>query len=454
MNQADALAELARLVPAEVLSTDADIVESYRHDQSRWGDAGTPLCVARPKSKDEVESVVRWAAKHRIPIVPRGAGSGLSGGASAIAGCVVLSLERMTRIVEIQRDAMYAVVEPGVLNGQLKAATKELGLWYPPDPASFEFSTLGGNVATNAGGLCCVKYGVTVDYVLGLEVVLADGSRIRTGGRTRKNVAGYDLTRLFVGSEGTLGVVTEITLRLRPAPPPAQTLVATFDSLAAAGQAVAHIVKSCDPSLLEIMDQASIRAVEAHQPMDLDTSAAAMLFARSDAPKGAEPRRIREACEAAGATTVFVTEEEWEGDMFLHARRLAFPALEKLGATLVDDVAVPVHLLTEMIRRIERVARETGARVATVGHAGDGNLHPLVLYDAKDPADEARAQKAFRTIMMEAIALGGTITGEHGVGTLKKGFLPLQLGEESLAVQRRVKETFDPLGIMNPGKVI
>ncbi|WP_394841415.1 FAD-binding protein [Pendulispora brunnea] len=447
--------ELANLLPQGTILTDPDIIESYRFDQARWQTAGLPLCVARPASADEVETIVRWAAQHRVPIVPRGAGSGLSGGAAAIDGGIVLSLERMKRIVTIDRDAMYAVVEPGVINGDLKAACKEFGLWYPPDPASFTFSTMGGNVATNAGGLCCVKYGVTVDYVMGLEVVMADGTRLRTGGRTRKNVAGYDLTRLFVGSEGTLGVVTEITVRLRRLAPAGTTMVATFDSLRAAGEAVANIVKTCDPSLLEIMDGASIRAVEAHQPMDLDTTAAAMLFTRSEtrAGHGDEPDRLRQACEAARATSIYATEDEWEGEMFLQARRLAFPALEKLGSVLVDDVAVPIPRLTEMIGRVEDIAKRTETHVVTVGHAGDGNLHPLVIYDGRDADSERRAIAAFEAIMDEAISIGGTITGEHGVGTLKKPFLHRQLGEASIALHGRLKAAFDPLGIMNPGKV-
>ncbi|HWL89165.1 MAG TPA: FAD-linked oxidase C-terminal domain-containing protein, partial [Polyangiaceae bacterium] len=340
----------------------------------------------------------------------------------------------------------------------------EVGLWYPPDPASFTFSTLGGNVATNAGGLCCVKYGVTANYVLGLEVVIAEAegvvSRIRTGGRTRKNVAGYDLTHLFVGSEGTLGVVTEITLRLRRPAPPAGTLVATFDSLVAAGEAVGKLTSTCDPSLLEIMDRASIRAVEAYRPMDLDTEAAATLFVRSDVRSsgasgdGDELDHMQAACEAAGARTVFATRDEWEGEKFLDVRRSAYPALEKLGAVLVDDVAVPIPLLPEMVRRIERVAERTGTYVTTVGHAGDGNLHPNVIYDPRDEREEQRARQAFAAIMVEAISLGGTITGEHGIGTLKRQFLASQVGDASMALQRRLKATFDPLGIMNPGKVI
>lgn len=449
-----ALSELERALPEGAVLTDPDLVEGYRRDQATWAEAGRPLAVVRPSSTAMVQRIVRWASAHGVPVVARGAGSGLSGGASAIEGGLVLSFERMAGIVQIDRAAMIAVVEPGVLNGDLKVAVAEVGLWYPPDPSSAAFSTVGGNVATNAGGLCCVKYGVTADYVMGLEVVLADGSVIRTGGRTRKNVAGHDLTRLFVGSEGTLGLVTEITLRLRPSPPRATTLLASFASLEASGVAVGHIVPTCDPSLLEIMDRATIQAVEAYRALGLDTTAAALLLARSDVPGTAEIERMREACERAGATLVLTTDDEWEGEMLLTARKLAFPALEKLGTVLVDDVAVPVPALPEMMRRIELAASRGETRIATVAHAGDGNLHPFVIFDRSDAAAEARAVVAFETIMADALALGGTITGEHGIGTLKRGFLEKQLGPEVIALQRRLKAAFDPANLLNPGKVL
>jgi glycolate oxidase len=446
------LEELILLLPGRV-ATDPDVIERYRRDQAAWGAAGVPMAVLRAESTADVQVLARWATRHRIALVPRGAGTGMAGGANASDGCVTVSFERMAHVA-VDAPAMLAVVQPGALNVAVKDAAREVGLWYPPDPASFEISTIGGNVATNAGGLCCVKYGVTGDYVLGLEVVLADGTVARTGGRTRKDVAGYDLTSLLVGSEGTLALITEITLRLRRPPPPATTLVATFASLEASGHATAAIVRAADPSMLELMDRATLRAVEAFRPQGLDTDAAAMLIAQTDGAAGADVARIQEACEAAGATLVVVSDDEAEGRLLMAARRLAFPAVERLGTVLLDDVAVPLPVLPEMLRRIEAIAAARGTMVATVAHAGDGNLHPMVVFDARDRDAEARAAATFEELMAEALALGGTITGEHGVGILKRGFLPRQLGAASLALHASIKRAFDPHEILNPGKML
>lgn len=448
-----ALHELA-LVLGDGLVTDRDVMEGYRHDQAIWATGGWPLAVARPSSTAEVQALAQWATRHGVALVPRGAGTGVAGGATASDGCVVVSFERMNRILAIDEAAMLAVVQPGVLNGDLKAAVREQRLWYPPDPSSYAVSTIGGNVATNAGGLCCVKYGVTADYVLGLEAVLADGTVIRTGGRSRKNVAGYDLTRLLVGSEGTLAMITEITVRLRRLPRPPTTLVAMFGSLEASGRAVAAIVRSVEASLLELMDRTAIRAVERYRRLDLDTEAAAMLIAQSDAPGADDLARMQRACEEAGATLVATTDDESEGQMLLTARRLALTALEQLGTVLVDDVAVPLPQLPEMLRRIEATAAEAETTVGTVAHAGDGNIHPILVFDRRDAAAEARALATFEALMAQALELGGTITGEHGVGTLKRGLLTRQLDAASLALHHRIKAAFDPRGILNPGKVI
>ncbi|HEY3253135.1 MAG TPA: FAD-linked oxidase C-terminal domain-containing protein [Polyangiaceae bacterium] len=436
------------------LVTDPDVIEGYRRDRALWASAGTPLALVRPRATAEVQALARWATQHHIALVPRGAGSGVSGGASALDGCVIVSFERMNRILELDPAAMLAVVQPGVLNAELKARAQEAGLWYPPDPSSYEIASLGGNVATNAGGLCCVKYGVTGDYVLGLEAVLASGEVVRTGGRCRKDVAGYDLTRLLVGSEGTLAMITEITLRLRRRPPPASTLIAIFDSLEASGHAVAAIVRSVNASLLEIMDRACVRAVDQFANLGLDTEAAALLIAQSDAPGEVELSLMREACEGAGATLVHATTDADEGRQLLTARRLAFPAIERLGTVLLDDVAVPLPRLPEMFKRIEAIAAQSATFVATVAHAGDGNIHPMIVFDANDAAAEARARVTFEALMNEALQLGGTITGEHGVGSLKRDGLVRQLGPVSLELQRGIKRAFDPDWILNPGKVL
>ncbi|HVG59446.1 MAG TPA: FAD-linked oxidase C-terminal domain-containing protein [Hyalangium sp.] len=454
---ANLLDDLAGVLPPEGIVTDPDVLEAHRRDQASWTTAGTARVLVRPGSTPEIQAVLRIASAHRVPVVARGAGSGLSGGANAVDGCIVLSLARMNRILELDRRSLLAVVQPGVLNAAVKAAAAEHGLWYAPDPASWEFSTIGGNLATNAGGLCCVKYGVTGDSVLGLEAVLADGSAVRTGGRTVKNVAGYDLTRLFVGSEGTLGIITEATLRLRPRPPRATTLVASFPTLSAAGEAVTEIMATTRPSLLELMDRATVRAVEAYRPMGLDAQAAALLLARSDAggDQGvAECTRMAAACEAAGATFLAQTAEEAEGELLLGARRLALPALERQGSTLLDDVGVPLARIAELFAAVERIAEQHAVLIGTFGHAGDGNMHPTIVFDRNDPDAVSRAQFAFDGILRVVDELGGTITGEHGVGLLKRPYLARQLGPQTMRLHLAIKSALDPLGILNPGKLV
>jgi glycolate oxidase len=449
----NALAELVSLLGESVV-VDADIVAGYRRDQASWAEAGVPLALVRPASTEQVQALARWATRHRIALVPRGAGTGVAGGATASDGCVVVSFERMRAILEVNAAGSFAVVQPGVLNVELKQAADAQGLWYPPDPSSFEISTLGGNVATNAGGLCCVKYGVTGDYVLGLQAVLADGALFRSGGLCRKDVAGYDLTRLLVGSEGTLALITEITLRLRRRPRAPSTLVATFGSLQAAGEAVFGIVQSVEASLLELMDRAALSAVESFARLGIEHDAAAMVIAQTDTGDATELAAMRSACERAGADMVYFTEDADEGRLLLKARRLALPALEALGSVVIDDVSVPLPRLPEMLRRIEAAAAEAEVMVATVAHAGDGNLHPLIVFDPRDAASRARATRVFERLLADAVELGGTIAGEHGVGTLKARYLPQKLDRTSLSLHHGIKRAFDPLGIMNPGKVL
>jgi len=453
---ATALRQLVESLPAGVVVTEPATVEKYRHDWSRDPSAGTPAAVVRAEDAGQVQAAVRWAAEHRVPLVPRGAGSGLSGGSSAVDGGIVLSLERMNA-VEIDTDCQVAVVEPGAFNAAVKAAAAEHGLWYPPDPSSYEICSIGGNVATNAGGLCCVKYGVTTDYVLGLDVVLADGTLIHLGGKRIKDVAGLSLMKLFVGSEGTLGVVTRAILRLVPAQAARSTMVATFPTVDAAARAVVAVRRTIRPSMLELMDRASINAVEDHRPMGLDRGAGALLVAQSDAPgtsRSAEVELMETACVAAGATEVFVTDDADEGELFVEARRIAFPAIEARGALLLEDVGAPIPLLPDLLAAIGEVAAAYDVEIPVVAHAGDGNTHPIIVYDAGDPDAEKRAREAFAEIMARAIALGGTITGEHGVGRSKKAALPAQLGPDVMALSRRIKDALDPEGILNPGAVL
>ena len=447
---------LVELLPDGVVTTDPDAIEKYRFDRSQDPDTGTPVAVVRAEDADQVQSAVRWAAEHRVPVVPRGAGSGLSGGSSALDGGIVLSLERM-RAIEIDPVCQVAVVEPGAFNAEVKAAAAEHGLWYPPDPSSYEFCSIGGNVATNAGGLCCVKYGVTTDYVLGLDVVLADGTLVKLGGKTIKDVAGLSLMKLFVGSEGTLGIVTRATLRLVPAQPARSTLVATFDSSKVAAEAVVAIRARLRPSMLELMDQASIRAVEAHHSMGLDTDAGALLVAQSDAPGSSRTEDIafmEEACRGTGASEVFTTDDADEGELFVQARRMVIPSVEQIGTLMLEDVGVPVPRLPELLEAVAGIAARHDLSIPVIAHAGDGNTHPLVVVPRGAEDGPERARVAFDEIMQAAIGLEGTITGEHGVGRTKKGALPDQVGPDVLALTRRIKDALDPDGILNPGAIL
>ena len=426
---------------------------NYRFDRAADPEAGTPVALVRPETTEQVQAVVRIAAEHGVPIVTRGAGTGLSGGATAQDGAIMVSTDRM-RTIDVDVATRTAVVQPGLLNREVKAAVAEHGLWYPPDPSSFDICSIGGNIATNAGGLCCVKYGVTTDYVLGLQVVLADGTAVRLGGPRLKDVAGLPLTKLFVGSEGTLGIITEATLRLIPAQGAPNIAVAFFASVDDATAAVSALTARIRPSLLEFMDGVSIRAVEAVTRMGLDTEAEAMLLVGSDAPGDAglaELAIVEEVLTAHGAGDVFVADDPEMGEQFIQARRQAIPAIEKLGSLLLEDVGVPVPALGDLIRGVAEIAERTGVVIAVVAHAGDGNTHPLIVHDAQDAAQVAAANIAFGEVMDLALALGGTITGEHGVGRLKRPWLEPQLGADVMALTHKIKQALDPTGLFNPG---
>ncbi len=445
-------------LPGIRLLTDETDRESYRHDETAYMDAGLPLAVALPTSTEEVAALVRLAAEHRVPIVPRGAGSGLSGGAAGIDGALTIALTGMNRVLEIDHANLCVVTQPGILNADLKAAVAAEGLFYAPDPASQDICSIGGNLGTNAGGLCCVKYGQTRDAVLSLEVVLADGSVIRTGGKNIKDVAGYSLTHLFVGSQGTLGIITEATLRLRPAPPPRSTLLAFFASLDAAGDAVARIIASgLVPVTLELMDRETIRAVDDWHQLGLDQDAAAMLMIESDASgpgAGAELDAAEAACMAAGATSAVRSADATEADWLRQARRLALRALERLGTVRMEDVGVPRARVPDLLVAIDRIAAAHGVRVATFGHAGDGNLHPNFIFDNDDPDAATKTHETRDEIFRAALEMGGTVTGEHGIGAARREWLPIQKGDDAVRVMRAIKTALDPLGIMNPGRVI
>lgn len=454
-------ATLSRLQEAlgASVSTDADVLDASREDRSGWRSATPPLAVVHAASVAEVQQVMRIAHETGTPVVPRGAGTGLAGGAIASPGAIVLDLSRMNRILEISEADELAVVEAGVLNGDLNDALAPLGLWFAPDPASRAISSIGGNIATNAGGLLCAKYGVTREAVLGLAVVLADGRLLRTGHRTVKGVTGYDLTALMTGSEGTLGVIVEATVRLRPiARGEVVTVAAAFPDVEAAAAASAAVTAArVRPAVLELIDAAGLARVAAHlgpdgiagTPIEHIAAGETFLLAQSDAEgAGIEADTIAEIFATAGGR-VSRSADAAAGERLLDIRRAMHPALAASGQVLIEDVAVPRSRLPEMFRAIEEIGRRYGIEIPTIAHAGDGNLHPNFVFTGDEvPADVwAAADDMFRT----AVALGGTLTGEHGVGILKRRWLADELGDDSFELQRGIKALFDPAGILNPG---
>ncbi len=459
--EAEALvADLRAVVGTAGVVTDADITEGYRRDMMPLAPAGKPLAVVFPEDTEQVSGVVKACAAAGVPIVPRGAGSGLTGAANAVDGGVSVVLTKMNRILEIDEANRLAVVQPGVVNLTLRTEVESRGLFYAPDPSSYDWCTIGGNLSTNAGGLCCVKYGVTTDAVLGLEVVLASGEVLRTGRRTVKGVAGYDLTKLLVGSEGTLGIITEATLALRPKPQMPCTMVAAFDSPEAAGAAVTGAIKAgLVPSLLEIMDATCIRAVEAHTGNKMlgdEPTPAAILIGQSDlggAAGLAELAVLERVSTEAGAVFAYVTDDVAEGRMLLQARRDVLPSLEVLGTWLTDDVSVPRTEIAALIAACEQIAADVGLTIGVVGHAGDGNMHPTIVFDSSSEDETARAHEAFGRMLDAGRALGGTVTGEHGVGRMKQSFLAREIGPVGIEVHRAIKRALDPAGLFNPGSM-
>jgi glycolate oxidase len=436
--------------------TDADVRARYAVDESLGATAPEHFEVVRARDLDDVVEVMRWAQEAGTPVVPQGARSGLVGGAVALAGGIVLNLEGLDRIVEVDPLESLAVVGAGVLNADLKAAAAKAGLFYPPDPASSAFSTIGGNVATNAGGLCCVKYGVTADYVKALQVVLPGGEVIHTGHRTAKGVAGLDLTGLFVGSEGTLGVVTEVIVKLISAPDPALTALATFATLEAASRGIVALRRERHrPSLLELLDGPTVEAVQSIADYGFPPGCEAALIVQSDRAghTSEDVGRYAALLTDAGASEVAVADDAQESEGLLAGRRALHHALVAKGAHFIEDVCVPIGQLTALIAAGQDISARTGVEITMSGHGGDGNLHPSLFFDPQDPASRERAEGAFAELVGVALAMGGTITGEHGVGSLKARWLPEEVGAASIARQRAVKALFDPQGILNPGRV-
>ena len=417
-----------------------------------------PEVVVFPKTTGEVAAVLKLSQKHRVPVVARGSGTGLSGGSVPVEGSVVVCLVKMDRILEVDARNFTLRAEAGVLTQAVYDAAEAAGLFYPPDPGSMKISTIGGNVAENSGGLRGLKYGVTRDYVMGLEVVLADGEVCRLGSKCVKDVAGYSLKDLFVGSEGTLGIVTEVLLKLVPKPASRQTLLATYARMdAAAGTVSAIIAAKIVPCTLEFLDRKTLRCVEAFTHAGLPVDAEALLLIEVDGHPAAvadDAARIREICAENGATTVRVAADAAEASRLATARRSAFSALARMRpTTILEDATVPRSELSNMIRFIQETGERHGFEIATFGHFGDGNLHPTFLTDERDADEMHRVEAAMKEIFAHALSLGGTITGEHGVGLAKKAFLRGQMGDGSYALLKQVKRSLDPMGLLNPGKV-
>ncbi len=445
------LEDLALLI-GDRLAQDPESLAAYAHDSSRVGPEGTPLALVHAESTEDVSAALAWAHEQRVPVSVRGAGTGLAGGANAYDGGLIISLARMTKILTLDTANRTATVQAGVVTATLDARARQEGLFFPPDPASARSCTIGGNIATNAGGLRCIAHGVTSDSVAALVVVLADGRVMRTGSRTRKNVVGLDLTSLFVGSEGTLGIITEATVRLKPvAPGSPATFRASFDTLAAAGRAVTAIVNGPhQPEVLELMDSLSVEIVESFQPSGLTVPAGALLVGQtvgSDA--AATAAAITAICRAEGAGDTGVS----DSDALLEARRLSNPALNARGLKIGCDVGVPIAALADMFDGVAEISAKHGKRVSTVAHAGDGNLHCTV--EAPDTvAGIVAADAVIDDITRLALSLGGTISGEHGIGSVKHHELPWQLDEAVLETQRLIKAALDPHGILTPGRAI
>lgn len=449
--------QFEKIVGEENVEDSQASLHAYSYDATP-GFQSMPHCVVSPRSTKEVAAIMKLCNEHKIPIVPRGSGTNLSGGTTPLQGGVVVLFKHMDEILEIDEENLTMTVQPGVITAEVIAAAEEKGLFYPPDPGSMKISQIGGNINENAGGLRGLKYGVTRDYVMGLEIVLPNGEVIQTGGKLAKDVAGYDLTRLFVGSEGTLGIVTEATLKLIPKPETKKTALALFDDLETSAKAVSAIIANrIIPATLEFLDQQTVQVVEDFAQIGLPTDVGAVLLIEQDGPPEVVERdmaRIEEICKECNAVDVQIAKTDAEAEALTSARRTALSALSRVKpTTILEDATVPRSKIAEMVREIEAIAKKYELRICTFGHAGDGNLHPTCLTDARNKEEMALVEQAFEEIFHKAVELGGTITGEHGVGAMKLPYLHLKIGEAGVEVLQNIKQAIDPNNIMNPEKI-
>lgn len=445
-----------RIDPARVLSDPEDVL-THAYDGTPNLNS-VPAAIIQPIHTDEIVSVLRWANENKIPVVPRGSGTGLSGGSVPIQGGVVISTVRMNQILEVDEENLTMLVEAGAITADIANEATKHGLFYPPDPGSMKISTIGGNVVENSGGLRCLKYGVTEDYVLGMEVVLADGGMFWTGSKSKKDVAGYNLKKLVVSSEGTLGIVTKVLLRLVPPPQDCKTLLAFFPDMVSAGKAVAGIIAGkIIPCALEFLDNITINCVEDYAKIGLPRDVGALLLIQTDgypAQVEEEAKKIEAICKQNNASEVKVAQSKEEGENLAQARRVALAALaRRKPTTILEDATVPRSKVPEMLAFIDETRKKYNLQIGTFGHAGDGNLHPTCLTDERDKEEMERVEHCFEEIFKKAISLGGTVTGEHGVGCMKSKYLPLLVGEAGIQVMKRIKSAFDPAGVLNPGKI-
>lgn len=417
-----------------------------------------PDAVISPRNTEEISEILKICNQYGVPIVPRGSGTNLCAGTCPTEGGIVLLFKHMNKILEIDEENLTITVQPGVVTLDMIQAIEEKGLFYPPDPSSMKISTIGGNINENSGGLRGLKYGVTRDYVIGLEAVLPNGDIIRTGGKLAKDVAGYDLTRLFVGSEGTLGVITEATLKLIPMPETRKTMLALYQDLSAAARSVSKIIANkIIPTTLEFLDQATLKVVEDYAQIGLPTDVQAVLLIEQDGPPEVVERDIQkmaEVCKQENAVSIQIAATEEEAMALRTARRAALSAVARLApTTILEDATVPRSEIANMVKAINEITEKYQLTICTFGHAGDGNLHPTCATDARNHEEMERVEKAFAEIFEKAIELGGTITGEHGVGAMKAPYLEWKLKKEGIAAMMGIKQAFDPNNIMNPGKV-